>query len=160
MEVVELNNYELIFRKYGGVTTIVLLLISVLSFAIIINKIRQLYRNKSIHEVQGISSNNFEILVKMKEIELYHNMWVLRFSYLVAPLLGILGTVLGLMNAFSSIEINQGVVSASISQALVTTAIGLVLAMLIHFFYSLFTERIENILVIIELKEKNKEELI
>ncbi|MFZ2779281.1 MAG: hypothetical protein WAZ09_02385 [Leptotrichiaceae bacterium] len=47
-----MNNYELIFRKYGGVTTIVLLLISVLSFAIIINKIRQLYRNKIIHEVQ------------------------------------------------------------------------------------------------------------
>jgi biopolymer transport protein ExbB/TolQ len=155
-----MNNYELIFRRYGGVTTVVLVIVSVISIAIVINKTRLLYKNESIYKIQDRSFNNLEILLKMKEIELYHNMWVLRFSYLVAPLLGILGTVLGLMNAFSSIEINQGVVSASISQALVTTAIGLVLAMLIHFFYSLFTERIENILDIIELNEKKKEELI
>ena len=157
MEVVELNNYELIFRKYGGVTTVVLVIVSVISIAIVINKTRLLYKNESIYKIQDRSFNNLEILLKMKEIELYHNMWVLRFSYLVAPLLGILGTVLGLMNAFSSIETSQVVVSASISQALVTTAIGLVLAMIIHFFYSLFTERIENILDIIELDEKKKE---
>ena len=155
-----MNNYELIFRRYGGVTTVVLVIVSVISIAIVINKTRLLYKNESIYKIQDRSFNNLEILLKMKEIELYHNMWVLRFSYLVAPLLGILGTVLGLMNAFSSIETSQVVVSASISQALVTTAIGLVLAMIIHFFYSLFTERIENILDIIELNEKKKEELI
>ena len=152
-----MNNYELIFRRYGGVTTVVLVIVSVISIAIVINKTRLLYKNESIYKIQDRSFNNLEILLKMKEIELYHNMWVLRFSYLVAPLLGILGTVLGLMNAFSSIETSQVVVSASISQALVTTAIGLVLAMIIHFFYSLFTERIENILDIIELDEKKKE---
>ena len=157
MEVVELNNYELIFRRYGGVTTGVLIIVSVISIAIVINKTRLLYKNESVYKIQDRSFNNLEILLKMKEIELYHNMWVLRFSYLVAPLLGILGTVLGLMNAFSSIETSQVAVSASISQALVTTAIGLVLAMIIHFFYSLFTERIENILDIIELDEKKKE---
>ena len=157
MGVKKMNNYELIFRRYGGVTTVVLVIVSVISIAIVINKTRLLYKNESIYKIQDRSFNNLEILLKMKEIELYHNMWVLRFSYLVAPLLGILGTVLGLMNAFSSIETSQVVVSASISQALVTTAIGLVLAMLIHFFYSLFTERIENILDIIELDEKKKE---
>ena len=160
MGVKKMNNYELIFRRYGGVTTVVLVIVSVISIAIVINKTRLLYKNESIYKIQDRSFNNLEILLKMKEIELYHNMWVLRFSYLVAPLLGILGTVLGLMNAFSSIETSQVVVSASISQALVTTAIGLVLAMIIHFFYSLFTERIENILDIIELDEKKKEELI
>ena len=157
MGVKKMNNYELIFRRYGGVTTVVLVIVSVISIAIVINKTRLLYKNESIYKIQDRSFNNLEILLKMKEIELYHNMWVLRFSYLVAPLLGILGTVLGLMNAFSSIETSQVVVSASISQALVTTAIGLVLAMIIHFFYSLFTERIENILDIIELEEKKKE---
>ena len=157
MGVKKMNNYELIFRRYGGVTTVVLVIVSVISIAIVINKTRLLYKNESIYKIQDRSFNNLEILLKMKEIELYHNMWLLRFSYLVAPLLGILGTVLGLMNAFSSIETSQVVVSASISQALVTTAIGLVLAMIIHFFYSLFTERIENILDIIELDEKKKE---
>ena len=157
MGVKKMNNYELIFRRYGGVTTVVLVIVYVISIAIVINKTRLLYKNKSVYKIDDRSFNNLEILLKMKEIELYHNMWVLRFSYLVAPLLGILGTVLGLMNAFSSIETSQVAVSASISQALVTTAIGLVLAMIIHFFYSLFTERIENILDIIELDEKKKE---
>ncbi|MGB4841856.1 MAG: hypothetical protein WBO99_02940, partial [Leptotrichiaceae bacterium] len=88
-----MNNYELIFRRYGGVTTVVLVIVSVISIAIVINKTRLLYKNESIYKIQDRSFNNLEILLKMKEIELYHNMWVLRFSYLVAPLLGILGTV-------------------------------------------------------------------
>lgn len=156
MEVNKLNNYELMFRRYGGVTTLVLIVISILSVAVVINKIRTLY-SKDIYDIGDSNSNNLEVLIKIKEIELYHNMWILRFSYLVAPLLGILGTVLGLINAFSSIETSKEIVSASISQALVTTAIGLILSIAIHFFYSLFIEKIENILDTIELNEKKKE---
>ncbi len=151
-----MNNYELMFRRYGGVTTLVLIVISILSVAVVINKIRTLY-SKDIYDIGDSNSNNLEVLIKIKEIELYHNMWILRFSYLVAPLLGILGTVLGLINAFSSIETSKEIVSASISQALVTTAIGLILSIAIHFFYSLFIEKIENILDTIELNEKKKE---
>ena len=114
MEVNKLNNYELMFRRYGGVTTLVLIVISILSVAVVINKIRTLY-SKDIYDIGDSNSNNLEVLIKIKEIELYHNMWILRFSYLVAPLLGILGTVLGLINAFSSIETSKEIVSASIS---------------------------------------------
>ena len=69
MGVKKMNNYELIFRRYGGVTTVVLVIVSVISIAIVINKTRLLYKNESIYKIQDRSFNNLEILLKMKEIE-------------------------------------------------------------------------------------------
>ena len=50
----------------------------------------------------------------------------------IAPFIGLLGTVVGIIKAFSSIAVNSGggaeVVSAGIAEALVTTACGLLVA--------------------------------
>lgn len=62
----------------------------------------------------------------------------------VAPLLGLLGTILGLMNAFSSLKIGdlgstQTVnVTAGISEALITTAAGLIIAIFTLLFANSF----------------------
>jgi biopolymer transport protein ExbB len=62
----------------------------------------------------------------------------------VSPLLGLLGTILGLMEAFASLKIGDlgGTsttgVSAGISEALVTTAVGLVVAIFTLLFANLF----------------------
>jgi biopolymer transport protein ExbB len=62
----------------------------------------------------------------------------------VAPLLGLLGTILGLIHAFSSLRIgdlggtdNLGV-TAGISEALISTAVGLVVAIVTLLFTNLF----------------------
>lgn len=61
-----------------------------------------------------------------------------------APLLGLLGTVLGLIRTFANIEIGNtggegvGEVTAGISEALVSTASGMVVAIVTLLFYSLF----------------------
>jgi len=62
----------------------------------------------------------------------------------VAPLLGLLGTILGLIQAFSSLQIgdlggtdNMGV-TAGIGEALVSTAVGLVVAIVTLLFTNLF----------------------
>ena len=62
-----MNNYELIFTRYGGVTTVVLVIVSLISIAIVINKTRLLYKNESIYKIQDRSFNNLEILLKMKK---------------------------------------------------------------------------------------------
>jgi biopolymer transport protein ExbB len=60
-----------------------------------------------------------------------------------APFLGLLGTVMGIMNTFSSIH-KQGlasgpeVVSAGIAQALITTAMGLLIAIPTFIAYNIF----------------------
>ncbi len=62
----------------------------------------------------------------------------------IAPLLGLLGTILGLIHAFSSLRLGDiGTqeslgVSAGISEALISTAVGLVVAIITLLFTNLF----------------------
>ena len=72
----------------------------------------------------------------------------------VAPLLGLLGTVLGMIKVFVAIELqgtgNAGALAGGISEALITTAAGLLVAipaMIAHRFY---IRRIDSLAVIME----------
>src|SRR3989441_9745140 len=64
-----------------------------------------------------------------------------------APFVGLFGTVVGIINAFSGISQNKstglGAVAGGISEALVTTAIGLFVAIPAVWMFNLFTGRIE-----------------
>lgn len=64
-----------------------------------------------------------------------------------APFVGLLGTVVGIINAFVGIAATGsggiGAVSAGIAEALVETALGLVVAIPAVWFYNYLTERIE-----------------
>lgn len=81
-------------------------------------------------------------------------MAVLDTMITVAPLLGIFGTVLGIIMSFellgaSGIE-NPQAVTAGIAQALITTASGLGIAILSVFPYNYFNSRVENAVLTIE----------
>ena len=77
----------------------------------------------------------------------------------VSPILGLLGTVMGMINIFSNLlEANLSSVSplaSGIAEALVTTAAGLVVAIPTLIFYRLFTRTIENYALELE-EESNK----
>ena len=77
----------------------------------------------------------------------------------VSPILGLLGTVMGMINIFSNLlESNLGSVSplaGGIAEALVTTAAGLVVAIPTLIFYRHFTRIIENYALELE-EESNK----
>jgi biopolymer transport protein ExbB len=66
----------------------------------------------------------------------------------LAPILGFMGTVTGMINAFEAIakagEVEPTVVSAGISEALITTAAGLFVAAPFAFLYSVFMSRINS----------------
>lgn len=66
----------------------------------------------------------------------------------VAPLLGFLGTVTGMINSFDALAAqglsNPGAVAAGISEALITTAAGLIVALPIQLAYNYFTSRINR----------------
>src|SRR5713101_400572 len=65
-----------------------------------------------------------------------------------APFVGLFGTVVGIINAFKGISTEKstglGAVAGGISEALVTTAIGLFVAIPAVWMYNLFTGRIES----------------
>lgn len=89
---------------------------------------------------------------KVKEMRRY--MSVLDTMITVAPLLGIFGTVIGIIASFdllgtSGIE-NPQAVTAGIAQALITTAMGLGIAILSVFPYNYFNARVESAVLTIE----------
>jgi len=73
----------------------------------------------------------------------------------LAPMLGILGTVFGMIKAFNSIAFQPAVVkpivlAGGVSMALVTTAAGLAVAIPIMAFYFYFRARIQKIVAAVE----------
>lgn len=73
----------------------------------------------------------------------------------ISPLLGLLGTVIGMIQVFSAILAQGNVGNATslaggISQALITTAAGLTVAIPSYWFYRFFRGRIERLVVAME----------
>ncbi|MFT5889778.1 MAG: biopolymer transport protein ExbB [Zhongshania sp.] len=72
----------------------------------------------------------------------------------VAPLLGLLGTVLGMIRVFTEIMVqgtgNAGVLAGGISEALITTASGLLVAIPAMIMHRYFLRRIDEVVVTME----------
>ncbi|HWV58601.1 MAG TPA: MotA/TolQ/ExbB proton channel family protein [Longimicrobiales bacterium] len=72
----------------------------------------------------------------------------------VAPLLGFLGTVVGMIQAFQAIElageVEATLVAAGIKVALVTTAAGLAVAIPINIFHNYFVTRVDRLVLDME----------
>jgi len=104
---------------------------------------------------------------------LERGMVVLSTVIVIAPMLGFTGTVKGMVDAFDAIkkanDISPAVVAGGISQALLTTLFGLVVAMIIQVFYNFFTSRIDKLIIdmeessvelmdaLVEIENKNKQ---
>ena len=74
--------------------------------------------------------------------------WLSLFIAL-APMLGFMGTVIGMISAFDSIEaagdISPAVVAGGIKVALLTTVFGLVVAIILQIFYNYIISKIDSI---------------
>jgi biopolymer transport protein ExbB len=89
---------------------------------------------------------------EVKRLERY--LVVLETVAAASPLLGLLGTVLGMINVFSVISIagvgQAGLLSGGIAQALITTAFGLFIGIPALIAYNFFDSRVENYVIKIE----------
>ena len=77
----------------------------------------------------------------------------------VAPMLGFLGTVYGMVGAFDAIakanDISPSLVAGGISEALLTTMFGLIVAIIIQFSHNFFVARIDKI--VSDMEESTQE---
>src|SRR6185312_2415343 len=82
-------------------------------------------------------------------VELKRYIWVLATAGASAPFIGLFGTVVGILVAFQSMAImgtgGFSVVAAGISEALISTALGLAVAIVAVIFYNYFSVKVENI---------------
>ena len=82
----------------------------------------------------------------------------------ITPLLGLLGTVIGMIDVFSAIMTqgtgNTGVLAGGISKALITTAAGLTVAIPALFFHRFFVRRVDELVVNMEQEATRLVEVI
>jgi len=107
---------------------------------------------------QGLDRSNEGIDVVEKSIVAYGSVqmgllekgltWIALFIAL-APMLGFLGTVIGMIQAFDAIEaagdVSPTLVASGIKVALITTVFGLIVAMILQIFYNYILSKIDSI---------------
>ena len=106
--------------------------------------------NRGLEEVEKAIQNAGAIEMAFLE----KNMIWLNAVITIAPMLGFTGTVVGMIAACDAIkaanDISPAVVAGGISQALLTTAFGLVVAMIIQTFQNVFVARIDKLVLDME----------
>src|SRR5918992_2520702 len=87
----------------------------------------------------------------MTIVDLKRGLGVLATVGATAPFVGLLGTTMGIVNAFQGMATagtaGLGAISAGIAEALITTALGLLVAIPAVWAYNYFTTKIENLTV-------------
>ena len=85
--------------------------------------------------------------------KLENGIWLLGAVVNTAPQLGLLGTVTGMITSFSALsssETSSKLVAGGISEALYTTAFGLIVAIPALIFYNYFNRRLDSIILEME----------
>ncbi len=112
---------------------------------------------------QGLSRMNEGIDVVEKSVVSYGGVqmsqlesglsWIQLFIA-IAPMLGFLGTVIGMIDAFDAIEaagdISPNIVAGGMKIALITTVGGLVVAIILQLFYNYIVSKIDSIVLQME----------
>jgi len=95
-----------------------------------------------------------QVALSQQKLLLERNTGMLGTMAAIAPLIGLLGTVWGIMRAFHAMGAAgagaPSVVAAGVSEALITTAAGLIIAVPAVMFYNHFNRRLNTMLTIAE----------
>ncbi len=131
-------------------------------------KILQLYFSSEAYQRDSIIKREGEILIK----KLNKRISILLLNSQIAPLIGLLGTVLGMIESFQTIsnlenQIAPSIIASGIWVAMLTTAFGLIIAIPSYIFYSILESNIEKridmlnytLLFLEELEKKENQEI-
>ena len=96
------------------------------------------------NKVQSKNDQSYDLKIESINMnltsKLQKNIWVLDVSVTLGPLLGLLGTIIGMVHAFDILGTSGSGMSASqmvsggIAEALIATGFGLLIAILVIFF--------------------------
>src|SRR6266513_1108513 len=109
-------------------------------------EVKPLLRDRATITAADINSVEREILIVSAELK--RGLGILATTGYTAPFVGLLGTVMGIVNAFTGMAASGGggslgAVSAGIAEALITTAFGLIVAIPAVWLYNYFTTKID-----------------
>lgn len=112
-----------------------------------------------IYKNPNVSIEKLEERAKEKAMQrvtlLERNMWIIALVAYITPLLGLLGTVMGMIKAFQAIAAygtgDASILAKGISEALFTTAGGLFVAVPAIIFYNYFNKKIDQVISDMEI---------
>jgi biopolymer transport protein ExbB len=100
--------------------------------------------------------------IEIEQVEMERNLNVLGTMSNIAPLLGLFGTVVGIIRAFAAIARSGSggsqVVAMGVAEALMTTAAGIIVAVIATVFFNIFIRRIRTRTV--DLEDAREELLV
>ena len=142
------NNFSLLSLFTGDIMTvlvsIVLVVFSVLSWAVIVEKFR-LWRMQKKKPVKMKPNENLDVFIRPFD----KNLWFLSMVSYISPFIGLFGTVWGVMDSFASIGVNQsvsiGVIAPGLAVALGTTALGLIAAIPAAIAYQIYSKKSDDL---------------
>lgn len=112
-----------------------------------------------LHIDSGDLKQRFNTAIEMEQVEMERNLSVLGTMSNIAPLLGLFGTVIGIIRAFADIARTgaggSAVVAMGVSEALLTTAAGIVVAVIATVCFNIYVRRIRT--RVIELEDVREE---
>ena len=121
---------------------------SILSWAVIIEKIR-LWRFNKRNPITVKRTDNLDTIADKLIRPFDKNLWFLSMVSYVAPFIGLFGTVWGVMDSFAAIGVNQsvsiGVIAPGLAVALGTTALGLIAAVPAAIAYNVFSKKSDDL---------------
>lgn len=143
----------------GGVIVYILIVLNIIGFTIILWKFFTLPRkNAMLNKIKAKVTINSSILsqIEYEVKKLESGLTIIKNITMVAPLLGLLGTVIGVYKSFEAITQNglgdPTIFSNGIGIALITTIAGLIVAIPHQIAYNHFISMIDSI----ELKAKKE----
>jgi biopolymer transport protein ExbB len=152
----------LMYIERGGAIAYFLLVLNIIGFSVILWKSIVLYIAKSnilattleiidnlktANQSANITNIESKISTKIQKLEFGLNS--IKIIATISPLLGLLGTVLGILSAFDAISVSglgdPTIFSSGISVALITTVAGLIVAIPHYIAYNYFIGLLDSI---------------
>lgn len=155
------NTFSLLNLFTGDIMTaaisVLLLVASIMSWAIIIEKIR-LWRYQKRNPVKIERGANLDTVAEHMIRPFDKNLWFLSMVSYVAPFVGLFGTIWGIMDSFSAIGVNQSVsiavIAPGLATALGTTALGLIAAVPAAIAYQFFIRKSDDLYDELDMSRK------
>lgn len=157
-------NFSDMFVK-GGFVFILIIISSLIAMTIAIERWVFFHNagkseNKCMPEIKQALENSkdgtVEVIVTAEALRLEQYLYILATIATIAPLLGLLGTVFGMIKTFHAASVtgvsNPGMIAEGISEALYNTAAGLCVTVFCITCHNYFRNRAEQLLQILEAK--------
>jgi len=141
------------FLENGGIIVYILIVINIIGFALIIVKITNIFamkkeQNAIVKDISEKISENYNLESHINDMILSHTnkyefgLNTIKTIATISPLLGLLGTVIGILLSFDTISKvgldDPALFSSNISLALITTVVGLIVAIPHFVFYNYY----------------------